>query len=265
MRIDAPLIAGTEAEVFHRRGLVGTVEATLVACAVHRQVIHVVGGEALTQPLDVLLPADIAEVVVGEVGMHARPVPIAGKGPGVQVDDHAVALGDQLEQVAGDDQIVAGPPCALAETLEFPLPEHHLGIDAGDPHTCGQADIPVLVDDVSAGDVVAAHGAVVGALGLGVSALGEAERTVVGGHQDVLLFESEPELLGVVVEQGPGVGGVDRFVGGKHLAQHDVAVFAERVVVDDAQVGARSPNRGPRPAVWSCRRTPTPGNCRALR
>jgi hypothetical protein len=81
------------------------------------------------------------------------------------------------------------------------------------------------------GDVVAAHGAVVGALGLGVSTLGEAERTVVGGHQDILLFESEPELLGVVVEQGPGVGRVDGLVGVEHLAQHNVAAFAKRVVV----------------------------------
>ncbi len=118
------------------------------------------------------------------------------------VDRHAVLLGNTLQQVTGDPNLVAGFLGTLGEDLEFPLAHHHFGVDAFDVQAGFQAQFQMLFDDFAANRFAVTDAAVVRALRTGISFGGEADRLVGFGIPDrVLLLEAEPEIVVVVVDR----------------------------------------------------------------
>ena len=65
------------------------------------------------------------------------------------LDVDAVGFGQPLQQVAGHPHFVGGFFGALAEDLEFPLALRHFGIDAFVVDAGGEAEVEMLLDDLT--------------------------------------------------------------------------------------------------------------------
>ena len=110
-------------------------------------------------------------------------------------------LGDPEQQVPskpkliGDVEGFTGVRTASRTHLEFPLSEHHLGVDPIDLETCVQAGLVMRFGDVSSGSFVGTYPAVVRALGLGKVPVydGPPKRTTVL-EKRVLLLKTKPGL-----------------------------------------------------------------------
>jgi hypothetical protein len=83
--------------------------------------------------------------------------------------------------------------------LEFPLSQHYFGINAGDSQTGVKAGVEMLFNDVSAGDVMIAHGAIIRSLWLGITTVRKAYRTAVIGHEHILLLKTKPIIILVLI------------------------------------------------------------------
>ena len=209
-----------------------TGEPHLVVRAVLRDVRFVALSEPVEEFLDVLLTAYVAQVRVGEVGMHPTTVPVTREGLGMELDLHAMALGGPEQQIARHDQVVSGSQ-PMTEALVLPLTEHDLGVHAGDSKPRVQALFQMLFDDVAPRHVLVADRAVVGTLRLRVPTTGEPDRPPRVVHQHVLLLEAEPVVLDRFgIRQAAGVGRVRRAVRLESLRDDQPAVLPPGIGVD---------------------------------
>mmetsp|Transcript_21456 Transcript_21456/g.54623 ORF Transcript_21456/g.54623 Transcript_21456/m.54623 type:complete len:350 (-) Transcript_21456:230-1279(-) len=192
-------------------------QAALVALAV-RGNVH---GVALAQLLALLLdggPADAggAGGLGGEVRVAAGAVPVARDGLGVKGALHLEHLAHTVHDVARHPQVVAHADALAGAHLVLPLRGQHLAVHAADVDASEQAAAVVHLGDVAADGHAGAGGAVVGALGCGVAALGPAQRPLGGSvEQRVLLLNAKPGLLGLGLLHHLGAGGAR--VGGDGL------------------------------------------------
>ena len=97
----------------------------------------------------------------------------------MQLDVHAVLLADARHDVAGDPHLIGGLLGSFAEDLVFPLTLGDLGVDALDVDAGRDADVDVLLDDLSrdAADILVADAGVVRTLRSGVTARGKPSGT----------------------------------------------------------------------------------------
>ena len=197
----------------------------MIVGAVHGDVLVLVLVERGHERFEVLLAADLAQVLGREVRVHPGPVPVVldAERLRMEVHVHAVALAEAQEQVAGDPHLVCGPLRALSEDLELPLALRYLGVDAFEVDPGLEAQVDVRIDDLACDvpDVLEADARVVLALRRWEPLAREAQRGAVP-VEEVLLFEAEPRA-GIVRDRGAAVRWMRRPVGQKHLAHHEHA------------------------------------------
>ncbi len=227
-------IGDSVAELVDRLGLVESGQTEVVVRTVNGDVLVLVLIESGHELLEVLLATLLTHELGGEVAVHAGSVPIKilTERFAVELDVDAVLLTDAHQDVAGEPDFIGGLLGALAEDLEFPLALGHFGIDALVIDSHLEADIEVLLDDLT-GDVTdggIADSAVELALRLvGPATLGETEGLSVP-VEEILLLESEPGV-GIIEDRGTGIGRMRLAVGEKDLAHDEVAVLAGRIDV----------------------------------
>ena len=179
----------------------GARQAHFITSAVNCKVLLVVGSESRSKCLDVGFTARFPGVICRKIGMHAGAVPVTSNRFWIQVDDVTISFGCLVEKVARHHQVVARFLCAFAKALEFPLAEHDFRVDADNTYAGFQADIEVFFDEVTSRHIVITNRAIVRPLRLRKTALGETNRAAVVSLQDVLLFESEPEITFLLIVQ----------------------------------------------------------------
>jgi len=144
----------------------------VVVRSIHRDVLIDVFGERVHKRLEIFLPTHFAEVLGREVRVHARAVPVerlvvaAEDRLAMQLDIHAVLLANARHDVAGDPHLIGCPLGSFAKDLVFPLALCDLGVDTLDVDAGRDADVDVLLDDLSRGatDILVANSGVVGTL-----------------------------------------------------------------------------------------------------
>mmetsp|Transcript_16051 Transcript_16051/g.48226 ORF Transcript_16051/g.48226 Transcript_16051/m.48226 type:complete len:387 (+) Transcript_16051:206-1366(+) len=207
--------------------------------------VHVVlRPELLAHGLDGREAARLARVLRREVDVHARAVPVALDGLGLDGDDDAEVLADAVEDVARDGELVRRVDADDGADLVLPLARHDLRVGARDGEARVEARAVVRLGHRAAEALVRARAAVVRALGLREAADGPAERRrAVEVEKRVLLLEAVPRLLLL------GVAGVELDDRGRarvrrervalgvlRVAEHqDVVAAAERVLVHRAR------------------------------
>ena len=141
-------------------------------------------------------------------------------------------LANARHDVAGDPHLIGCPLGSFAKDLVFPLALCDLGVDTLDVDAGRDADVDVLLDDLSRGatDILVANSGVVGTLWGGETARGEAERSTVL-VQEILLFKTEPGIR-IVGDRSAGVAGVGLAVGQHHLVHDEEAVRAGAIGED---------------------------------
>lgn len=217
--------------------------AKLVVLAVDGHVLLLAAGELLHGLLDGLHAALGASLLGGDVGVETSAVPVAGDGLGGEGDLGAKLLSDAVEDEARHPELVAHGDVVAGADLVLPLGGHDLGVGAGDVDLGIQAGLVVSLDDVTAEDLAGSYTAVVRALRSGETVLGPAVWPAELVEKSVLLLETEPELVllvlleddsGIVTEV-VGVGATIRHVG---LA-HDKDIVAETEGVGVVRNGAK--------------------------
>lgn len=166
------------------------------------------------------------------------PIPVPFYRLRVQTDNHPKLLGDSLQDVPGDPQVIAYAHPDTGTHLELPLRRHHLCVCATDLHSGVQAGLVVRLHNVAAKHLVSADAAIIRSLWPREAALWLAERLLVKVKQRVLLLDAEPRLLGLHLGSGLGArvapirlaGRVIELEGLAH--DQDVVAALERVPVD---------------------------------
>ncbi len=209
------------AELVDRLGFVQTGQTLIVVGTVNVDVFLDPRLESLTDRFVHVLAAAGPQGRVAEVRVHAAAVPVTLDRLGLVIDRQAVILGGAVQQVTGDPDLVAGFLGTLGKDLELPLTHHHFGVDAFDVQAGLQAQFQVFFDDFTSDSTTATDAAVVRALRAGITFGGEAQRLVrFRIPQRVFLFETEPEIVVVVVDRAAAVGAVRGSVGVQDFAHH---------------------------------------------
>ena len=162
-------VRGAVAELGEVGGLVGAGQAALDAHAVDGDVLVDLLPDGLAPGDDGVPAAVLAHGLGGEVGVGAGAVPVTQDGLGLERGVDPEVLGDAEEQPPGHPQVVGDVERREHAHLELPLAHHHLGVGALDADAGVDAGRRVQFDDLAAGHLVAAHAAVVGALGCRVA------------------------------------------------------------------------------------------------
>jgi hypothetical protein len=240
-------VSDAPGELVIRRSLVLAGHAQLVVLAVDGHVLLLAGGELLHGLLDGLHAALSTRLLGGHVGVQTSAVPVAGDGLGREGDLGAELLGNAVEDEARHPKLVAHLDIVAGTDLVLPLSGHDLGVGAGDVDVGVQAGLVVGLDDVTAEDLAGAYTAVVGALRSRETVLGPAIGPAKLVEKSVLLLETEPEVVCLVLLEDDGgvvaevvrVGLAVRHVGLAH--DEDVVAEAEGagVICDRAEVDIR--------------------------
>ena len=123
-------VGETVGEFIDRLGLVKAGEAEMVVRAIDGDVLFAMFAEGSHECFEVSLAAFFAEVVGGEIRVHAGAIPVAFDWLAVVFDVDAVLFAEAVEDVAGGPDFVGSALGAFAEDLEFPLAFGDLGVDA---------------------------------------------------------------------------------------------------------------------------------------
>lgn len=185
-------------------------QTLVVSVTVDSDVSLDVLAELVTDSGEDLSLTGISHGAVGEVGVHSGTVPVTWDWLGGQVHCDVVLLTETHHEVTRDPDLVTGSLGALVENLVLPGAEHDLSIGALDVETGIDADVQMFVHDVSSRDSSGADTAVVGSLWSWEELTGWPSDWVASGvvDEDVLLFETEPEVVVVIIDLRAGVGSV---------------------------------------------------------
>src|SRR6202049_3818022 len=159
----SPTIRETIAELVNGLRLVQTCQTQMVIRAIHRDVLGDVVGERLPDGFKVLLATYFAEVLIREVAVHARSIPVTLDGFAMQHNIHFVFLTKTHHQIASGPGVISGFGGAFGEDLEFPLTFSDFSVDAFMIDTSGKTEFPVFFDNLTghAAHVFVANTAVV--------------------------------------------------------------------------------------------------------
>ncbi len=212
----AATVGHASTKIGNIRGLVVAGQAASVVEPSLRVVDLNVRHVTLRQLLDGLLngldTALLTHLLGRVVGVRAGAVPVASDWLRVECDNNAELLGDTVQDVAADPQVIAGIDALQRTHLELPLGRHHLTVDAANLDSGVQAGLVVSIDDVATVRSIGANRAVVRALwGRVAVRLGPAEWPAVTVHQTVLLLDAEPWLG--VFGQSHGLIALESLVG----------------------------------------------------
>lgn len=207
-------------------------EALVVVGTVNGDVLHAVLFEGCHELVEVFLAAFFTHLGGGEVTVHSGTVPVTLEGLAVPVHVDAILFAETEEEEAGDPDLVGSLAGAFTEDLEFPLTHGHFGVDAFVVDAGVEAEVEVLVHDGAAdvSDVLVADTAVVSALRLRITALGEAKDVAVF-FEEIFLLKSKPGVV-VIEDAGAGVGGMRISIGEHHFAHDENAIFASSVGIE---------------------------------
>ena len=189
-------VGNTRRKVTDVASLVLTSETLVVVSTVDGNVLVVALGELLDGSLNGLHTALLAHRLGRVIGVATSTVPVTGNSLGVERDLDTPLLSDSDEEVTGEGEMVTHLDTLARADLELPLGRHDLGVDTRDVDTSEQAGTVVSLDEVTGEDLAGTGTTVVRTLGAGETALGPAVRAIVHVKERVLLFETEPGLLG---------------------------------------------------------------------
>lgn len=205
------------------------------------------GGQLLHGGLDGLHAVVATSLVGGDVGVQTGTVPVTGDGLGRKGNLGAELLSDAVEQEARHPELVTERDVGAGTDLVFPLGGHDLGVGAGDGNLSVHAGLVVSLDNVTAEDLAGTDTAVVRALRGGEAVLGPSVGPAKLVEKGVLLLQTEPEAVLLVLLEDDGgvvaeVVGVGRAIRHVRLA-HDQDVVAQTegvgVVCNGAEVDVR--------------------------
>ena len=218
--------------------------AELVVLAIDGHVLLLAASKLLHGGLDGLHAALLTGLLGRDVGVQTSAVPVTGDGLRSEGDLGTELLSDAVQDEARHPELVAHVNARARTDLVLPLGGHDLGVGAGDVDVGVQAGLVVGLDDVTAEDLAGSYTAVVGALRSREAVLGPAVWPAELVEESVLLLETEPELVllvllednGGVVAEVVRVGAAIRHVGFAH--DEDVVAQTEGVGVvrDGAEV-----------------------------
>ena len=228
-------VSNTVGELVDGLGLVQAGEAHVVVWTVNSDVFFGVLAEFCHESFEVSLAALGAEILGGEVCVHAGSVPVAvAQRLAMEFHVHTILFAKAEEEITGYPHLVSSSLGAFAEDLEFPLALGHFGIDAFVVDACVQTEIEVLLDDL-AGDVthvLVACAAIVWALADAWETIHWEAKWAAILIEEVFLFETEP-CTWIIKDRGTCIGWVRGHAIWHHdFAHDDRAVAAGRVWID---------------------------------
>ena len=208
-----------------------TGQSLVIVSAVHADVTLDVLTELFTDLGEHRFFAGSSHHFVGEVGVHARTIPVQlAKGLGVPVDGEAVLLANSLQQVTRYPGFIARALGTFCENLKFPLSGSNLGVNAFYIDARCETQIKVLFYTLSAKGVPRSDRAVIRSLRPGVAVHRKARRQLgINVPQKILLLETEPEVVIVIVNGSAAVRCVRRAVRVEYFCHHQKGVFAAGV------------------------------------
>ncbi len=174
--------------------------------------------------------------------MHPRPVPVALDRLVVGGNNHAVILGNAVQQPATEPDLIGHRQnvarlfrvAAIAD-LKLPLARHHLGVQAVIGQSGFKAQLGMFFDDLTAEHLIGTDAAIIRPLRCREAMLRPAQRHAVG-KQGIFLLEPGPRLMRcrARIQNGTelcaGVGLVNFAFGRKNLGHHqEIALAANGV------------------------------------
>ena len=209
-----------------RLSFVQTGKTQMVVWSVDSDVLGLVFIKGGHKSFEIRLSASLAEVLGGEVSVHAGTVPVGlAQRLAMEVDVHAVFFAETAEEVAGHPHFIGSAFGPFTEDLEFPLAFGHFGIDPLMVDAGIKTKVKMLFNNLTGNisHVAIADAAVVSTLTFfRKSFRGEAERLAVF-VQEILLLETEPRV-GIIENRGTGVGWMWCEIRKKYLAENNHAV-----------------------------------------
>jgi len=173
-------------------------QAFVVVAAVEEHALFVTLAQVFQLLPDVVTVCVIPGRLVGEVGVQARPVPVALDRLGTDVDLDVEVFGASLHDVAHEPELVGHVDADARAHLDFVLAAHHLAVGARDVEACLQTLEQERVGERTSEAVFAADRAVVWALRLWITVRRETEwpwSSSVQRHDALFLFDAEPWFL----------------------------------------------------------------------
>ncbi len=222
-------VSNTVGELVDGLSLVKAGEAEVVVWAVCSDVLGNVFLELSHELLEVWLAANSAQMLRGEVAVHAGTVPVAFDWLAMELNVDAVFLTNAHQDVASDPDLVRCSLCAFAEDLEFPLTFCHFSVDAFVVDACLDAEVEVFFND-RASDVAysfKANAAIVWALWSWVTVFWEAEWATVL-VEEIFLLETDPETW-IFFDRCTCIGYVRCAVWIQNIAHNEEAIVAGSV------------------------------------
>lgn len=158
---------------------------------------------SLTQLLDgcddVLDTALSSHLLGGDVRVGTCAVPVSVQWLCGEGNHDAELLGDSDEEESCEPHLVGCVNTGRWSDLEFPLGGHDLGVDARDRDLAVKARLVVCLDKITSKDFTGADTAIVWSLWRGETASGPAVWSSLFVHEGVLLLDTEPGLMGLVL------------------------------------------------------------------
>lgn len=124
-------------------------QALVVSCSVHVDMSLDVISEMLTNCGKDLSITSVSHSTVGKVSVHACAIPVSWYRFGSQVHGYVILLTETHHEIPGDPDLVSGFLGTFVEYLILPRAKHDLGICALDVETGINADVQMLVHNVS--------------------------------------------------------------------------------------------------------------------
>lgn len=211
-----------------------TGESLVVVFAVDSDVTFDVLAELVTDLVEGLLFAASPHDSVGEVGMHTCAVPVTWNWFWVEVQGDVVLFAQTVHEVTRDPDFVSRSLSTLVEDLVLPRSKHDFGVGSFDVESSIDANVQMLIHDVSATDVSGANTTIVWSLwGREESLLWPSDWVASGVvDQDVLLFKAEPKVIIVVIDFSSSVGSMRSSIRVQDLAHDDECISAAWVGAD---------------------------------
>jgi hypothetical protein len=178
----------------------------VVVLTVNFHMLLVACGELLHGSLHNLHAAFLTHSSSGNVGVKTSTVPVTGNWLWCEGDLCAEFFSNTVEEEAGHPELVTEIDTWSRTDLVFPLGGHDFSVGTRDLNASVQAGLVVSLDDVTGDDLAGADTTVVWALRSWEAVLGPAIWPAISAEESVLLLETEPiTLILVLLHDNSGV------------------------------------------------------------